>query len=305
MLKVYKGLIKILDIILNLLFVLQITILIVVFITAAYWFFDLINSSAFEFAKPLAESISDFVRLFYHEDIEIGGVYIDGSLLLFDILALIGVFLITKSKFYINRAKENLGFAVERTLAQIEKNFNKELKQKIEQKIQKWNNTAVLIQLEVKNMYIDSVWGGSNEGLKEKEDEVFKTFYSTLKSLTDCKFAKTDDKMLILLQDFSKIDNLLNFIDLSVKQIRANLKKEHWALFSYIAIDVYDNKTSFKETVYPTLEKLLTLKHKNEATALGNFNLRYKLLKNPMYTLFLKGSYSVVDGDVYALIKKN
>lgn len=305
MLKVYKGLIKILDTVLNLMFVLQIAILITVFITASYWFFDLINSSAFEFARPLAESITDFVRLFYHEDIEIGGVYVDGSLLLFDILALITVFLITKSKFYINRAKENLGFAIERTLAQIEKNFNKELKQEIEQKIQKWNNTAILIRFEVKNLYVDSVWGGNNDGLKEKEDEVFKAFYSALKSLTDCKFAKTDDKMLILLQDFSKIDNLLNFIDLSVKQIRAKLKKEHWALLSYIAIDVYDNKTSFKETVYPTLEKLLTLKHKNEATALGNFNLRYKLLKNPMYTLFLKGSYSIVDGDVYALIKKN
>lgn len=305
MLKVYKGLIKILDALLNLMFVLQIAILIVVFITASYWFFDLINSSAFEFARPLAESITDFVRLFYHEDIEIGGVYVDGSLLLFDILALITVFLITKSKFYINRAKENLGLAVERTIAQIEKNFNKELKQEIEQKIQKWNNTAILIRFEVKNMYVDSVWGGSNDGLKEKEDEVFKAFYSALKSLTDCKFAKTDDKMLILLQDFSKIDNLLNFIDLSVKQIRAKLKKEHWALFSYIAIDVYDDKTSFKETVYPTLEKLLTLKHKNEATALGNFNLRYKLLENPMYTLFLKGSYSIVDGYVYALIKKN
>lgn len=305
MLKIYNGLIRILDAILNLMFILQITILITIFITAAYWFFDLINSSAFEFTRPLAESISAFVRLYYHEDIEIGGVYIDGSLLLFDVLALILVFLIAKSKFYINRAQENLNLAAKKTILQIEQNFNKELEEKVELKIQKWNNVAILIQFELKNMYVDSVWGGNNDNLKEKEDEAFKTFYSTLNSITGCKFAKTDDKMLILFQDFSKIDNLVNFIDLSIKQIRANLKKEHFALFSYIVIDVYDDKTSFKETVYPTLEKLLTLKHKNEAIALGNFNLRYKLIQNPMYTLFLKGSYSIVNGDVYALIKKN
>ena len=86
--KFYEGLSKFLHTIINVLFVIQIVIMIVVFLTASYWFFDLINSDLFSFAQPLASSVSDFVKLFYDREVQAGGVYIDGSLLLFDILAL-------------------------------------------------------------------------------------------------------------------------------------------------------------------------------------------------------------------------
>ena len=59
----------------------------IVFLTAAYWFFDLINSDIFSFAEPLALSITDFVRIYYDREVEVGGVYVDGTLLLFDIIA--------------------------------------------------------------------------------------------------------------------------------------------------------------------------------------------------------------------------
>jgi len=302
MLKFYKFLIKSLEFLLNIMFVLQIALMITVFLTATYWFLDLINCSAFEFARPLAETISDFVRLFYQEDIEIGGVYIDGSLLLFDILALVAVFLITKSKFYVYRAIECVEHSIKVWLAEYEENFNKELQQEAEERIKQCNNVAILVRFEVKNMYIDHEQGN----LKEKENDAFKIFYSAIKSLTGCKFAKTDDKMLILLDDFSRVDNLLNFVDMSISRIRANMKKDKWALFSYVAVEVYNHKANFKSEVYPILEKLLTLRHKNEALCLGNFNLRYKLNKEQMYTFFLKGSYNITDEcDVYALVKKD
>ncbi len=301
MLKVYKGLIKLFEGTLNLMFVLQITLMIVVFLTATYWFLDLINCSAFEFARPLAESISDFVRLFYQEDIEIGGVYIDGSLLLFDILALLTVFFITKSKFYIYRAIEQIEASIKACLREDEKKFNEELQKEAEDRIKQCNNVAILVKFEVKNMYVDYEQGSA----KDKEDEAFKIFYSAIKSLSGCKFAKTGDKMLILLDGFTRVDNLLNFVDMSINKIRANMKKDKWALFSYVAVDVFSSKSNFKGEVYPVLEKLLTLRHKNEALCLGNFNLRYKLNKEQMYTLFLKGSYNI-DGecDVFALVKK-
>jgi len=302
MLKFYKFLIKSLEFLLNIMFVLQIALMITVFLTATYWFLDLINCSAFEFARPLAETISDFVRLFYQEDIEIGGVYIDGSLLLFDILALITVFLITKSKFYVYRAIEYVERSIKVCLKEIEENFNKELQQEAEERIKQCNNVAILVRFEVKNMYVDYERGS----IKEKEDDAFKIFYSAIKSLTGCKFAKTDDKMLILLDNFSRVDNLLNFVDMSINRIRANMKKDKWALFSYVAVEVYNNRADFKSEVYPILEKLLNLRHKNEALCLGNFNLRYKLNKEQMYTLFLKGSYKITDEcDVYALVKKD
>ena len=85
--------------------------------------------------------------------------------------------------------------------------------------------------------------------------------------------------MLIILNNFDKIDNLLHFIDMSIDRIRTNMRKEHWSLFSFIAVDVYNNKTNFKTEVYPTLERLLALRQKNEAVCLGNFTMRYNLQK--------------------------
>ena len=93
MIKVYETISKLLKFIINVLFILQIALMIIIFLTAAYWFFNLLNSDIFSFARPLADTITDFVRIFYDRDVEVGGVYVDGSLLLFDIVALVFVFL--------------------------------------------------------------------------------------------------------------------------------------------------------------------------------------------------------------------
>ena len=75
MIGIYKLLTKILQGIINLLFVLQIALMILVFLTATYWFLSLINVSAFDFAKPIADSVSEFVHLFYKQDVELASSF--------------------------------------------------------------------------------------------------------------------------------------------------------------------------------------------------------------------------------------
>ena len=307
MIKVYETISKLLKFIINVLFILQIALMIIIFLTAAYWFFNLLNSDIFSFARPLADTITDFVRIFYDRDVEVGGVYVDGSLLLFDIVALVFVFLISKFKYYIYQAIDSVNINIKECNEKIEEKFNKELQKEIEKEVLKCNNVAILIQFAAKNMLVDAFWGGDPQsGVKETEDEAFTEFYSSLKTITGCRFAKTDDKMLILLDDFSKVDNLLNFIYSSVERINADMKKKKWLVFAYISIDVYDNKTVFKTQVYPVLEKLLTIHHKNEAVCLGNFNIRYKYNTLPMFTSFLKGRYNIGEEyEVLTLVKKS
>lgn len=306
MIGIYKLLSKIIKGIINLLFVLQIALMVLVFLTATYWFFSLINVSAFDFAKPIADAVSEFVHTFYQQDVDLGGVFIDGSLLLFDLIAIVIVFGIAKSKYYFHRMIDSINIAINNCEEKKEEKFNKSLQREVENNIKKCNNVAVLVQFKAKNMMVDSCWGGDeNEGVKEKEDEAFKTFYASIKNITGCKFAKTGDKMLILLNDFNTVDNLLNFIDLSINRIRINMKKKRWLLISYIAVDVYDDKTNFKTDVYPLLEKLLTLHIQNEAVCLGNFCMRYELYPEPMYKPFLRGSYNIDEEcDVWSLVKK-
>ena len=306
MIGIYKLISKIIKGVINLLFVVQIVLMILVFLTATYWFFSLINVGVFDFAKPIADAVTEFMHLFYKQDVELGGVFIDGALLLFDLLAIVVVFCIAKSKYYFHRMLDSLTIAINGCQEKKEEKFNKSLQKEVERNIRKCNNVAVLVQLKAKNMLVDSCWGGDAvEGVKEKEEEAFKTFYASIKNVEGCKFAKTGDKMLIMLDNFENIDNLLNYIDLSVNRIRINMKKKRWLLTSYIAVDVYDENISFKADVYPLLEKLLTLHIQNEAVCLSNFCMRYELLQESMYKPFLRGSYNINEQcDVWSLIKK-
>ena len=307
MIQVYKFLSKFFQLSLNLLFVIQIILMMLVFFTATYWFFNLIGSNAFAFAMPLADSISEFVKIFYNHDIEVGGVYIDGSLLMFDIVALLAVFLISKSKYYVHRIIENIGFSIVECNRKIEKKFNEELKREAEALVKKYNRVAVMIELDAKDMQIDTVWGGDeNNGVKEKIDDALKMFYASVKSVPDCTFINSRGRLLIKLKDFNKIDNLLFFIDESIKRIREDMKKSRWNLFTYVAVEVYYDNVDFDTKVLPSLETLLKLRHKNEAVCYGNFNLRYNIKPKPMfYAVLLKGLYDINGGsEIYSLVKK-
>ena len=62
--KFYKFLSNILKFALNIIFLTQILLMVLVFFTASYWFFSLAGSKLFGFVEPMAESISEFIKLF-------------------------------------------------------------------------------------------------------------------------------------------------------------------------------------------------------------------------------------------------
>lgn len=306
MVLIYKFINKALNLFLNILFVMQITLMVLVFLTATYWFMTLINVSFFDFVQPIADVVTNMIHTFYHQQVEIGGVFFDGSLLLFDLIAVAFVYGITKAKIYIYRLKEKIQEAIEECSEHIENKFNKKLQKDLHKNIKQMNDVAILVEFAPKNTLVDAFWGGdSNAGVEEKEQEAFKALYSSIKNMPECKFAKTDNKMLILLNDFDKIDNLLKHIDLSINRVRTGMKSKKWALHSYVAVEVYDASVPFKE-VYPVLEKLISLRINNEAICLGNFCMRYDLHNEPQYEPFLKGTYNLgEEGNLWSLVKKN
>lgn len=307
MVSVYKFLVKLLLLVLNLMFVMQIILLGLVFFSTSYWFFDLIGSQVFAFAEPLASSIIDFMKLFYQHDIEVGGVVIDGSLLLFGIIALILVFVLAKSKGYIYSSIDSINIARGKCEQKIEENFNKELEQEAKKHIMKCGKCAMLIQFNVKNMQIEMAMDKDLvQRTKEKEDETFLTFYKSIKSLEGCKIARTGEKILIQFDDVAKVDASISFVEVALNRLKTNLRSQRWLLFYYASIEVYENNQEFKETVYPFLEKLLALKCKNEMICSSAFKMRYDLNKSNSYSPFLKGSYDINGKiDIWALVKKD
>ena len=91
-----------------------------------------------------------------------------------------------------------------------------------------------------------------------------------------------------------------------IARIRVDMRKSNWLLSSYIALDVYDNKTDFNGEVYPMLHKLVNLGHKDEAVCLSSFCMRYQYKPDPMYTAVLKGKYNInQEAQVWTLVKKS
>ena len=307
MVYIYKLFQKLLHILINSMFFIQIVLMITVFLTATYWFLSLLGFTAFDFVSPLADLVSDFMHIFYNQEVEIGGVYVDGSLLLFDLIAVGIVYAATKFKVNLLRFEEILLKQIASCEAKIENRFNAKLQRDVEKQIAQWNNIAILVQFSAKNMLVDAFWGGDEKaGVKEKEDEAFRAFYSSLKNISGCQFAKTDNRMVILCNNFNDSDSIPKYIDVSINRIRITLAKRKWRLYAYTAVDVYDNKTSLKD-VYPVLEKLLTLRIHDEAICLGNFCMRYDLVPDSEYEPVLKGKYIIKDEDteVWSLVKKN
>lgn len=306
MIFIYKICQRMVHLLINFIFVVQITLMILVFLTATYWFLNLLGSGAFDFAAPLSSRITDLVHIFYNQEVQIGGVYFDGALLLFDLISVCIVFAATKLKVNLLRFEDRILKSISICEEQIENKFNEKLQNEVRNNIIKCNNTAILVQFTAKSMLVDAFWGGDEKaGVQEKENEAFKEFYASLKAITGCKFAKTDNKMLIMCDDFDKVDSLLRYIDVSISKIRNSFLKKKWRLYSYVAVDVYDNNTPFKE-VYIVLEKLLQLKNHSEAVCLGNFCMRYEINENNSYEPVLKGTYSIgEETEVWMLVKKN
>ncbi|MFR1672609.1 MAG: hypothetical protein ACLSWI_06690 [Candidatus Gastranaerophilaceae bacterium] len=306
MLLFYKFGQRIVHIIINFLFVIQITLMILVFLTATYWFLNLLGFGSFDFVAPLANKITEIVHIFCNQEVQIGGVFFDGALLLFDLIAVCLVFGATKLKVNLLGLEDNIIDSIRVCEERIEDRFNEKLQKEVRSNIIKCNNTAILVQFTAKSMLVDAFWGGDEKsGVQEKEDEAFKEFYTSLKAIPGCKFAKTDNKMLILCDDFNKVDSLMRYIDVSINRIKNSFLKKKWRLYSYVAIDVYDDNTPFKE-VYPILEKLLLLKNHSEAVCLGNFCMRYELAQDNSYEPMLKGTYSIgEETEVWMLVKKN
>ena len=308
MINIYKILLNLMKLLVNLLFIVQIALIILIFLTATYWFCNLIGSQMFSFAEPIANVVSDFVKIFYDRDIVVTGIYVDGSLLLFDMIALIAIFAIAKLKYYLYISQDFFIKSIYKCKKDIEANFNSKLKKDAEEMIKKYTHAALLITFEAKDMKVDRFWGGDPEaGVKETENYLIQSFCEHLEKMKEFTFKKGGGKVIIYIKEFDNIDKALNFVNRFVALNRNEMRANRWTLDYYCAVEVYGGKSSIDLEILPRLEAMLNMKQKNEILCLGNFNLRYSLKPRPLYYgASLKGSYALEGGsDVYYLVKNS
>ena len=185
---------------------------------------------------------------------------------------------------------------------------SRQLQADIEQELKNSNKAAILVHFRAKNMFVNATWGGDeNAGVKEKVGEAYKILYTVLKNISGCSFAKSGENILILLDDFSKIDNVLTFIYSAITRIRLNARKRHWLITANIAADAYSDNMDLKADVMPVLNGLLLIDHKNEAVCLGNFCMRYELNEKRDFSIIKRGVFTIAscENEVWTLVKKD
>lgn len=308
MLLLLKLLKKLTQLFLNLLFLTQIILMILVFFTAAYWFFTLIGIDLFSFAAPLAASITGIMRTFYTPKTIVNDIVIDSSLLLFDVIAIIGVIILNWIKRYTYRFIGELELVIIKLKQVKEDNFNKALKKETDRKFSKYNKAALLIELKAEDLITKKYKNKQDLNVREvKEDFAFDSLMVSMRKFQCCKLDKINNKLMITINDFSEIDNIIYFVEEYIKKLQKKYREENLELSLYASLDAYDDKTNIKDNMYSSLEKILNLKIKDKIICYGSFRLRYQLNPEQMYTVTLLNGGYVIDGgtDIYILIKKN
>ncbi len=306
MLKFYYAQKKMWQLLINIVFIIQILLFIVIFLVTLHWFLDLINLQFLGFVDSLSNFVSGLVKIFYKRMIEIGGVKIDGSILLFDIVALLIIYGGAQLHGFFEKQITKIDIIIDKVARDQEELFNKQLQEDYEKQQLKNSNFAMLISYNLKNVLGNAFWSEQSTDLQDsKEKEVDKQIYYALSKLPGCKVAKSGAQFLLLCPQFERVDDVLNYVLSLLGKIDEFVLKSQMTLTTYVAIEPYDNKADIKK-VFTTLNKLISLKMPGEIVCLGSFQLRYEFLKTRKFTTVLKGTYSIDESDkVWSLIKKN
>ncbi len=306
MLKFYYAQKKMWQMLINIVFIIQIILFIIIFLVTLYWFLDLIDKQFLTFINPLANFVSGLVKIFYRRMIEVGGVKIDGSILLFDIFALLVIWGGTQLKDFFDKQITKIDIIIDKVARDQEELFNKQLQEDYEKQQLKNSNLAILISYSLNNVLGNAFWSEqSNDSMEAKEKEVDKQMYYALSKIPGCKVAKSGKQFLILSDKFEQVDYLLDYLKKLLAQMDEYVLRSQMTLTTYIALEPYEKKADIKK-IFTTLNKLLSLKMPGEIICLGSFQLRYEFIKDRKYTPVLKGTYSIDESDkVWTLVKNN
>lgn len=283
---------------------LQIILFLTIFSVSLYWFFELLNLHIIDFMQPVADFVRRFTKLFYKRMIEVNGVSVDGSILMFDMIAIILIFAAAWLNTFLKKEINKIDIIFDKLVSDEEDAFNKQLQTDYESSVLKKHNIGILISYSLKNIMGNSFWSEKQE-VSTSNAKVDKYIYSVLSRLPEGKIAKTGSQFLFWYKDFEKIDFLLRHLNTMFIQIEEFLIKNQMQLTTYVAVHPFDDETDVKE-VFTMLNRLLSLKIPDEIVCIGEFKLRYEFLKEKKYTIHIMGDYFLPpDIKVMSIVKKN
>lgn len=306
MVKFFKFLQDCLKKLIDVTYMVQIIVTVVIIAFAFYWFFDLINHQFLAFLTPVADNIKEFMHVRFDETMNKGANGMDGSLFLFVVFLGVFVFAMAQAKVYVDMAIKKVGRLINKIKLKNEDEFNAQLRTEADQAILAYRNVVLIVKLSARRKIVDDVKPEEQVEAekKEMEDKLICDFYSRIKESPCCKFAKNGDQLIVTLKGFTHVDKLLYYATKALEDIRYEARRDGWIVRFYSAIDAYDDKALIKD-VYYDLQILLKLYLHNEIVCYGNFCNRYYMESNNLFEAYLKGIYELTEPEnVWSLVKK-
>ncbi len=306
MLKLFYVLKKFLRMFLDIAFMAQIILSVVIFAFLMYWFFDVLNCQYLAFLTPVADNISEFMHQYFADSLSKGVTKTDGSLFIFIMILLVVIGALTQMKAIAVSSARKVAKIIDKIKIRNEDEFNAQLRAEADQALLAYRNVVLITKLVVKRRVVDDSRTEEEKEQENKEmvDKLVCEFYNRVKGSPCCKFAKNGDQLVVTLKGFAHVDKLLYYVDKALDELRTELRKDNWILRSYSAIDAFDDNALLKD-VYYDLQILLKLNLFNEIVCYGNFCNRYYMEPKNLFEAYLKGVYDTTEPEnVWTLVKK-
>ena len=292
----------------NLMMVIQIVLIVLVLLLSSYAFLQLLNSTALDFLYPVVAFAKSFVQYFFGNTIKASQPEIDGELVLFIVIDIIVIFVVSQLKVALKSYNEQLDKKIVEEKAKIEVKFNKALDDELHRSIASYSNFMLAFNFNVCPLVADAIQIYGVEKIDEVkvEAEISQKIVNHIKSIPGVKLSRKGKDFLVTSSNFKDFDKIIDSIYDLFAKLRKAYRAQKVVVKSRFAVETYKPLTPSSK-VYAAVKPLLDLNIGHDALCYGNFKNRYAMLKDPSYTVQVKGKYDIddVEETIYCLVKKD
>ena len=287
--------------------VVQILLVVLILFLSLHAFLLSLNNHMFDFMNPVVAFAKDFVKFFFGNIIKASRPEIDGELVAFIFVTAFVVFVVAQLKIAAKITCDKLDKKIVEEKRIEEERINKELQRELQKDISSNSSFMLAFAFKAVPLIVDSmqIYGEKPIDAEKYETEVRAKLIAAFKTITGVMVSKSNDTLILVCHDFNKIDSVLTSVQGIVQGLKKEYRTQKVVLKVRYAIDCF-KPSAPAGTIFKGLVPLLGLNKPNEILCYGNFNNRYKLIKEPQYTIYVNGQYEFngKEETVWALVKK-
>lgn len=281
----------------------QVVLIFLSFFIILYWILQLAGVNFIKPVAPFFEGIKAITHIFYKRIVQMNGIAIDFSFLIATLVILLFVLALKPIIEYIEFAEKKYDVIRDYLKKKKEILFNIALEKQYLKDEYKNNKFLLLVKFSASDLSKDKFFDKkTGNECKEKQKEILKEFSGILEGKLKFQKRFRDESILLCFYNFNDIDEILSYIENTIKDFKIKYNKQQWHIDSFIGIDVYKNAKEI-DSKTEKLIKLINLGLANNIVCLATFKQRYALVKKPKYKVEAQGIYKIFENeDVFCVI---